>query len=146
MKATAMDVMPAKDIFHDTVKNALGKDGWTITKEHLYFRVGQDPVYIDLAAEKMIAAQKDGRKIAIEVKSFAGASLTTDFHTAIGQFVNYRIALRTYEPERVLYLAIPVVFHRTFFARQFAQMVVEEQGVKLVIYDPEQEVIVEWRD
>ena len=138
--------MPAKDLFHDAVKNALSKDDWTITKEHLYFRIGQDPVYIDLAAEKMIAAEKAGRKIAIEIKSFAGASLTADFHTAVGQFVNYRIALRTYEPERILYLAIPIEIHKTYFARRFASMVVEEQDIKLLVYDPEQEVITEWRD
>ena len=94
----------------------------------------------------MIAAEKAGRKIAIEIKSFAGASLTADFHTAVGQFVNYRIALRTYEPERILYLAIPIEIHKTYFARRFASRGVEEQDIKLLVYDPEQEVITEWRD
>jgi hypothetical protein len=27
--------MPAKDIYHETVKNALIKDGWTITDDPL---------------------------------------------------------------------------------------------------------------
>ncbi|BAZ16973.1 XisH protein [Calothrix sp. NIES-4071] len=27
--------MPPKDLFHDTVKRALEKDGWTITHEQL---------------------------------------------------------------------------------------------------------------
>ena len=30
--------MPAKDIHHDTVKNALIKDGWTITHDPLRLR------------------------------------------------------------------------------------------------------------
>ena len=30
--------MPAKDIYHDTVKNALIKDGWTITHDPLHSR------------------------------------------------------------------------------------------------------------
>ncbi|MEZ4663459.1 MAG: element excision factor XisH family protein [Caldilineaceae bacterium] len=138
--------MPAKDVFHDSVKNALTNEDWVITKEHYYFRIGQDPVYIDLAAEKMIAAEKGGRKIAVEIKSFAGASLTADFHVAVGQFVNYRIALRSHEPERTLYLAIPIEVYKTYFARQFATMVVEDQNIKLLIYDPEQEVILQWID
>jgi hypothetical protein len=31
--------MPAKDIFHDAVKIALQKDGWTITHDPLFIRL-----------------------------------------------------------------------------------------------------------
>lgn len=62
----------AKDIFHNTVKIALQKDGWKITHEPYQLRYGVADVYIDLAAEEAIAAEKEGRKIAVEVKSFAG--------------------------------------------------------------------------
>jgi hypothetical protein len=30
--------MPAKDIYHDTVKNALIKEGWTITPDQLFIQ------------------------------------------------------------------------------------------------------------
>jgi hypothetical protein len=46
-------------------------------------------VYIDLGAEKLIAAEKDGSYIAVEVKSFLQSSVLSDFHTALGQFLNY---------------------------------------------------------
>ena len=62
--------MPAKDIYHDTVKRALEKDGWTITKENLHLRWGRRDAYVDIAAEKVFTAEKEGRKIAVEVKSF----------------------------------------------------------------------------
>jgi hypothetical protein len=34
--------MPAKDIYHDAVKNALIKDGWTITADPYYIIYGTD--------------------------------------------------------------------------------------------------------
>jgi hypothetical protein len=46
---------------------------------------------IDLAAEKLIAAEREGEKIAVEVKSFLErSSAISEFHTALGQFINYR--------------------------------------------------------
>ncbi|BAZ16226.1 fdxN element excision controlling factor protein XisH [Calothrix sp. NIES-4071] len=85
--------MSAKDKFHETVKNALQKDGWTITDDPLKIRVtATSKLYIDLGAEKIIAANRNGEKIAVEVKSFLGASTMTEFHVAIGQYTNYRYA------------------------------------------------------
>ncbi|WP_442940851.1 element excision factor XisH family protein [Nostoc sp.] len=62
--------MPAKDIFHNTVKTALEKDKWTITDEHLFIQVEDIDFYIDLTAERILAAEKTGKKIAVEIKSF----------------------------------------------------------------------------
>ena len=53
--------MPAQDIFHDVVKNALTKDGWTITDDPLYISFGGVDFYVDLGAEKIIGAEKEGR-------------------------------------------------------------------------------------
>jgi len=77
--------MPAKDIFHDAVRTALENEGWVITADP--FRIKLDEkydVYIDLAVEKMIAAQKGNQKIAVEIKSFIGKSVIEDFHAALG--------------------------------------------------------------
>lgn len=43
--------MPARDMFHDAVRTALDKEQWTITKAPFVFRIGQDSIYIDLAAD-----------------------------------------------------------------------------------------------
>ena len=51
--------MPAKDIYHDTVKAALIKDGWTITHDPLTIRLTRKKLYVDLGAERLIAAQRD---------------------------------------------------------------------------------------
>ncbi|MGB7416538.1 MAG: element excision factor XisH family protein [Thermosynechococcaceae cyanobacterium] len=91
----------AKDLFHNTVKTALQKDGWKIIHDPYTLSYGIADVYIDLAAEEAIAAEKDGRKIAVEVKSFVSGSTISEFHTALGQFLNYRIALEVSEKQLI---------------------------------------------
>lgn len=135
----------ARDIFHDTVKTALQKDGWRITHDPYPLRYGVADVYIDLAAEEAIAAEKNGRKIAVEVKSFAGGSTISEFHTALGQFLNYRIAIEVSdEPERILYLAIPNDTYQMFVRFEPAKTVIERYDVRLIVYNPNQEVIDQW--
>lgn len=137
--------MSAKDVFHEVVKKALQKDGWQITHNPLSISVGGVNVSIDLAAEKLIAAEREGEKIAVEVKSFLEkSSAISEFHTALGQFINYRGALRRRQPERVLYLAVPLTTYKTFFQLDFPQAMIEENQVKMIIYDVEQEVIFKW--
>lgn len=76
--------MPGKDHFHDAVRHALETEGWTITDDPLFVRVGKVEMYIDLGAEKLLAAEKEGRKIAVEIKSFSKASAINEFHSALG--------------------------------------------------------------
>ena len=54
------------------------------------------------------------------------------------------VALEISHPRRILYLAIPVLTYNTFFKREFAQMSLERYEIKLIIYDPKQEIIVQW--
>lgn len=136
--------MPAKDVFHNAVKHALEKDGWLITDDPLHLGFGGVEIYIDLGAEKLIAAERDGEKIAVEVKSFIGGSAISEFHGALGQFINYRIILSQKEPRRELYLAVPRTTYETFFKLELIQMVIQSQNIKLLIYDPEMEVIQRW--
>ncbi|WP_083305177.1 element excision factor XisH family protein [Moorena producens] len=53
----------AKDLFHDVVKNALIKDGWQITDDPFFLKVGGVEFFIDLGAEKLIAAERNGQRI-----------------------------------------------------------------------------------
>ena len=79
--------MPALDQDHHIVRHALEKDGWTITHDPLTLTVGQDRVHLDLGAERVIAAEKGIRKIAVEIKMFRGLSRVADLEEAIGQYV-----------------------------------------------------------
>ncbi|MEH2030356.1 MAG: XisH family protein [Nostoc sp.] len=119
--------MSAKDVFHEVVKTALHKDAWQITHDPLTISVGGVNLSIDLAAQKLIAAEREGQKIAVEVKSFLErSSAISEFHTALGQFINYRGALRRRQPERVLYLAVPLTTYKTFFQLDFPKEMIAE--------------------
>lgn len=76
--------MPAKDIYHDVVKQALIKDGWTITDDPLRLRWTKRNIYIDLGAERIIGAERSEHRIAVEVKSFTSASEVADLEQALG--------------------------------------------------------------
>jgi hypothetical protein len=135
----------AKDRFHHVVKAALIKAGWSITHDPLIIKVGGVDMEIDLGAEQVLAAERAGEKIAVEVKSFlVSASAISEFHKALGQFINYRTALRREEPDRVLYLAVPDLAYNSFFQLDFPASVVDENGVKLLVYDIQLEQIVRW--
>ena len=136
--------MPARDTFHDVAKEALIRDGWTITDDPLQLHYGGVDVYVDLAAERLIAAEKANQKIAVEVKSFLGDSTTYEFHNAVGQFINYRIILSKLQPERILYLAVPTEIYHTFFEGQFAQVIIQQTAIKLIVYQSDAEVIEQW--
>ncbi|NCC36181.1 MAG: hypothetical protein EOM24_29840 [Chloroflexia bacterium] len=51
--------MAARDLFHHAVKAALHKEGWQITDDPLVVQFGGVDFYIDLGAEKLIAAEKE---------------------------------------------------------------------------------------
>lgn len=137
--------MPAKDAFHEVVKIALQKDGWQITHDPYTLQAGTLELYIDLGAEKVVAAEKDGQKIAVEIKSFIGPSKISQFYTALGQFISYRAALQQQETDRILYLAVPSNVYDSFFTIGFIQSLVQQNQVHLMIYDIEQEAIAQWQ-
>ncbi|BAU14861.1 XisH protein [Leptolyngbya sp. NIES-3755] len=87
------------------VKTALEKEGWIITADPYEISIDDVDFEIDLAAEQLLAAEREGRSIAVEIKSFTSPSNVSDFHTALGQFLNYRDALGLIDPDRQLYLA-----------------------------------------
>ena len=84
--------------------------------------------------------------IAVEVKSFLGTSDIYQFHTALGQYFNYRFALKAEEHDRDLYLAIPLASYEDFFSRRFTQMIIAEIQLELIVFNPFQEEIVQWKN
>lgn len=101
-------------------------------------------VEVDLGAEKILGAEKAGNKIAVEVKSFLNDSALADFHTALGQFLNYRLVLEKIEPERVLYLAVPNYAYQSFFKKELPSASVKHYNIKVIVYDSVREEILTW--
>ena len=138
--------MPAKDIYHNEVKNALLKDGWTITADPYLIKYEDAELYADLAAERPIAAQRQGQKIVVEIKSFVGRSLMHDFHGALGQYMVYRNLIQLTEPEYKLYLAIDDLVYKNFFQRKSIQLITNENKLLLIVVEMEKEEILQWID
>ena len=109
--------MPARDIYHNTVKNALIKDGWTMTDHWLRLQRGNNLLHIDLSGEQFLTAEKENRKIVAEVKSFVSQSNIADLQNALGQYTLYRNIIEETEPDRTLYLAV----HEETFATIFEE-------------------------
>lgn len=136
--------MPAKDKFHDAVVNALIKDGWTITDDPLKLKFDGKNIYIDLGAERIIAAEKGAHKIAVEVKSFIGTSIMEDVEQAVGQYIVYESALLEKEPEREFFLAVPETVLQRVFNEPMAQRMIKRHNIKVFGYNSEAEEIVTW--
>ncbi len=134
----------ARDLFHNIVKDALIQEGWQITHDPFPVSYGDVQMQIDLGAERIIAATKNQETIAVEIKSFINPSAISEFHTAVGQYLNYRRALRSQEPSRILYLAVPSQTYEEFFRLRFIEEGVREYQISLVIYDIEDRRILQW--
>lgn len=134
----------AKDIYHDTVRTALEKDGWTITNDPLKLTIGNRSVYVDLGAEKLLAAEKEGCKIAVEIKSFLSPSPVSDLEDALGQYVLYSKILEEQQPERTLYLAINRAVFRDLFSEEIGKLLLRKTDLRLLVFNPQTKEVVQW--
>lgn len=141
-----VSLLPARDLHHIAVKQALIKDGWTITHDPLYIGYGDVDVYIDLAAERPIAAEKDGRKIAVEIKSFVGQSVVRDMEQAVGQYILYQGLLEETEQERILYLAVDDEVYKSIFQRVGFQLILNKNKIHILVVGISNEEIIQWID
>ena len=136
--------MPAKDIYHDTVKRALQKDGWIITHDPFPLQIGRKRLSADLGAERLINAEKGTQKIVVEVKSFVGRSDVKDLEQALGQYILYRQVLNEMGIDRSLYLAITQPIFNSVFTIELGQVLLKNQIIKLIVFDDKSEAIVQW--
>jgi hypothetical protein len=137
--------MPAKNADHDLVCEALVADGWTITADPLRVQFGGRDLYIDLAAEQAaLTAEKEGRRIAVEIQSFSGVSDVRNLQEAAGQFGMYRLVLRQSDPDRRLYMAVEGEVYNGILSEPLGQAMLAEFGIALLVYDPDTRRVVRW--
>lgn len=99
---------------------------------------------IDLGAKKIIGAEKDNQKIAVEVKTFLKASFSNEFHSVVGQYINYFYGLEEIESDRILFLAIPSDVYKSDFHKKFYARSIERQKINILVYNVQQEKIEKW--
>ena len=137
--------MPAKDLYHGAVRAALIKDGWTITHDPLTLRYYKRDVYIDLGAERLLAAEKASQKIAVEVKSFTAASAIAALEEAVGEYIVYQDVLEEIDIERKLFLAVPDYAQEGILSEPIGELLVRKHGIHVIVYNADTEEVVAWK-
>lgn len=108
--------------------------------------VGKRPAMIDIAAEKVLIAERNAQKIAVEVKSFLSPSPMTDLEKALGQFMLYFDIMAEQDPDRTLYLAVPQATYNGIFSEEVGELLLRRRPeLNLVIFDPNLEEITLWK-
>ena len=136
--------MPKLDMIHDAVKHALIADGWSITDDPYIIQYQKTILYADLGAERAIAAERDGQKLVVEVKSFIGASKIQTSKEALGQYDIYRYLLEETAPDRKLYIAVSKVAYTTFFAQDVIQLILNRHQLPMIVVDIKIEEVIQW--
>ena len=136
--------MPAKDKYHQRIKNALIKDGWTITHDPFAIKYAGMTVFADLGAERLIAAERGTQKIVVEIKSFLKRSLVQDLKETLGQYVLYCGFLEQIDPERRLYMGISEEVYEDFFQQKAVRLLIQRTQMPLLVVDIDREEIVSW--
>jgi hypothetical protein len=131
-------------MYHLAVRRALEKEGWLVTDDPLYFDFEDFHIMLDLGAERVVACERAGQKIAVEIKSFIQASRIHEYHRALGQYRTYQAALELRDADRKMYLAAPDGLYHTFFQNELIQYTIKRNEVALLLYDSENEVITQW--
>ncbi len=138
--------MPRKDKVHYAVRNALIKAGWTVTDDPYFLKYGNEDLFIDLAAERLLAAERAGEKIAVEIKSFIGRSPINDLENALGRYALYLSVLEEVEPDRKLYLAIGNAAYDELNQIKAFGLIVKRFQVALIVVEATTEEIVAWKE
>ncbi len=136
--------MPAKDLHHDNLRAALINDGWIITHDPLTLKVGQTNMFVDLGAEKLLTAEKAGRKIAAELKTFGGSSEVRELEQAFGQYFVYQAVIEKSYADRMLYLAITQEIYADIFSDDLGRLLLDTYNPNLIIFDADKEEIIQW--
>ena len=136
--------MPALDRYHLNVRNALIKDGWTITDDPLTLEIDERKLYVDFGAERLLAAERGTERIAVEIKAFGGPSPIADLEQTIGQYGLYEDVLEIVDPNRVLFLAIPEGAFQEIFSERIGQLALQKRIKRAFTFAPGTEVIVQW--
>jgi hypothetical protein len=136
--------MSRRDTLHDSARRTLEKDGWLITDDPLVLVLEKTLLKADLGAEKFFTAEKEDRRIAIEIKDFDTPSVISELEKTMGQLQLYQWALEEQDPNRQLFLAVSEAIYLKHFQKPIFKLAVTRNKINLLVYEPEKEVIIQW--
>ncbi len=82
----------------------------------------------------LIGAERDTKRIAVEIKTFGGASPVADLQQAMGQFLMYKSILSQVEPDRELYLAVSEEVRDSILSEELGQLMLKEHINRLFYF------------
>jgi hypothetical protein len=133
--------MPARDRHHETVKRALIKDGWAIEDEQFPLTIGERNLWIDLQASRGVPRYI----IFVEVKGLAEVdSMVEALARALGKFFLYRLTLEASNLDFPLFLAVSRESYEGILSEPLGLLAVKRMSVPLIVFDHEEERIVQW--
>ena len=142
--------MPQRDSIHQIVRDALIKDDWNITDDPYVISYGERFLFIDLGATdlanpgQVIGAQREGQRIAVEIKDFRGRSAITNLEQAIGQYVLYKLLLDQVDAGRKIFLAITDIAYDEIFSEPIGELVINGLPMHLLVIDSEKVEVKQW--
>lgn len=133
--------MPAKDRYHDSVKQALQRDGWTIDEEQVTLTIEKRNLWVDLQASKT----EPYLVILVEVKELAEVESAVEaLANALGKIELYRIAMVEAGLRHPLFLAVTYDAYAGILSESIGQRALERAQIPLLIFDPILEEVIKW--
>lgn len=136
--------MSAIDACEPQIIRAFEKDGWQIVEKPHAIPFHDRAIFADFRARHL---NEDGESyiVVMEVKCFTNPKHDlAEVYTAIGQYQLYAAAMIASEDTYPLYLAIPYAAYQRFEVEFTFLSAFSRAGVKLVIVDVVQEVVIQW--
>jgi len=139
----------ADDKYFECVKEALFKDGWTITHDNRHPYTANVPGLLiigDLGAERILVEfESEGKeRILVEIKSFLSKSFNEDFYPALGQILSYTYVLGKKDPGRKVWLAVPEKVYQKHFTTIAIMEITTLHKISVFTYDTTINRIIRW--
>lgn len=131
--------MPAIDRCHEPIVHALEKADWRVRPVPHLIRIPKrrNPLLADIKA-----VRGENEIIIVEAKCFV-LNTPDELYSAIGQYLVYRSLMSKAKVAYPLYLAVPLTAYHGIL-EEMGMDVMAETGIKLIVVDMENEVVVRW--
>ncbi len=86
-----------------------------------------------------------GIAILVEIKGFENTSSPVEYlANATGKYALYRAVLDYLKIPLPLYMAVPDAAYHGILSEEIGKQTLQRSGVRLIVFDPEREEIVQW--
>ena len=132
----------AKDIYHNTVQEALINDGWEIVNSAYVVELPTSFKALDDDFEynEMLLAQKEEQVILVNPNSFLSQSLETHFHYVFGECLMIK-QLTDFE---FIDMAMPDIIYNHFKYQKLMFETLRKHNVRVIVFNPETKRIEKW--